>query len=124
MVLSGVATASDKDMFYKDWRLDKPFAHGFIVGISLGVAESEPANWNEALELEPSGIPSGLLPYILDHKVIPFRLGVTYALFFWVCFIASFVYRFSNRELYGRYISLVLAEKDNEYREKLLTTSQ
>jgi len=118
---SGASSASESPQFYKDWRLDKPFVHGFFVGISFGIIESQPEQWGLAGALEPSGIPSGMLPYILKHKVIPFRIGLFSALGFWLYLFVSVAYRYLNRRLYMQYISKVLMEKDDEYRKKLLS---
>jgi hypothetical protein len=114
--------AADDNIFYKDWRLEKPFTHGLLVGLSFEWVESVPKEWNKAHPLEPAGIPSGMLKYIVEHKVIPFNLGRGLGLFFWLFLTLSFVYRYRHRAAWHQYHYLRHMAEDEAYRKSLFDT--
>ena len=105
--------------FYKDWRLNRPYLHGLLVGFSLGVIESTPKQWKEAGPLEPSGIPSGLVDYIVKHSRMAFWLGVISAVLLYLYFILSCIYRYRFNVAHARFHYYKLMAKDNEYRKTL-----
>ncbi|GAA5132724.1 hypothetical protein [Thalassotalea piscium] len=106
-------------IYYKDWRLDRPFLHGLSVSLSLGLLESQRSNWQEAGPLEPSGVPSGMVEYIVKHSKVAFIMGITVGVIFYLYIALSIFYRIRNKELHARFHFLRLLDQDDVYRKSL-----
>lgn len=66
----------DNVIWVKDWRLEKPFVHGFIGAITLNQFGLFPEQWTQAQENEPNGMAPGAVSILERNKTIPFALGV------------------------------------------------
>jgi hypothetical protein len=64
------------DELIKDWRLEKPFVHGFLGGITLNSVSLFPEKWSVAQHIEPNPIMPGTVKYLEQNKVVPFYFGV------------------------------------------------
>ena len=68
--------ASQSDIMYKDWRLERPFLHGFVSALSLNAIPLYPEKYNKAHQLDPAPVPEGMIQYLKSHFKFANYLGV------------------------------------------------
>jgi hypothetical protein len=74
------STIADDELI-KDWRLEKPFVHGFLGGITLNSVSLYPKKWSVAQNIEPNPIMPGTVKYLEQNKVVPFYFGLISGVF-------------------------------------------
>lgn len=86
------------DVKYKDWRLERPFIHGFLGVISLNNVDLFPTTWTVAEPNEPNALALGSVQILEQHKQIPFLLGMLFGLFsLSICLVGTYrIYKFRH----------------------------
>lgn len=89
--------SQDNTKWVKDWRLEKPFIHGFIGAISLNQFELFPEHWTPAQANEPNPLAPGSVEILEHNKTIPFTLGIVtgsaFILLIMIALYRSYKYR-------------------------------
>tara|TARA_B110000211_G_scaffold188405_1_gene214253 strand:- start:27642 stop:27995 length:354 start_codon:yes stop_codon:yes gene_type:complete len=101
----------DDVIWVKDWRLEKPFVHGFIGAISLNQVSLFPEEWTQAQKNEPNGMAPGAVAILERNKTIPFVLGVITGGIF-LLLISLAIYRSYKYRHVVRYFKKAMAEHD------------
>jgi hypothetical protein len=70
------STAKEEVEWVKDWRLEKPFFHGFIGAITFNQVKLFPKEWVLAESNEPNGLAPGSVEILEKNKKVPFTFGV------------------------------------------------
>lgn len=85
----------------KDWRLEKPFFHGFIGAITLNQFELFPRTWKKADKNEPNAMAPGSVWVLEKNKKIPFYIGMfsggVFVLLILLGIYRSYIYRYAIR---------------------------
>ncbi|MGK2231366.1 MAG: hypothetical protein ACI92O_000524 [Colwellia sp.] len=85
-------------VWVKDWRLEKPFLHGFIGAITLNQFKLFPESWKQAEKNEPNAMGPGAVNILERNKKIPFGMGIFFGLAFiliiCLALFQSYKYRF------------------------------
>ena len=93
LLFTPITSASE---MVSDWRLNKPFIHGFASSITMGYVDPFPEQWRVAEPHDHSSVPKATVPYIEQHKKIPFYLGFTLGVAFWMFTLTGACLRFSH----------------------------
>lgn len=79
-----------------DWRLTSPYKHGLLVSLSLGTIQSDLSELKVNQPGEYFGFPIGTLPYLAEHRKIPFSLGLITGGLLYLSLILGLYGRFRN----------------------------
>ena len=67
----------------RDWRLERPFMHGYVGVLSLNQIVLFPDEWDRAYEFEHNALAPGQVKLLEANKGFPFYLGITTGLGTW-----------------------------------------
>jgi hypothetical protein len=89
-----VFAQNEQNVFYSDWRLDRPFVAGLVTGLTFGYQTLKPASFQVADKLQHYSVASGLVEILYQQTLFSRYLGVFFGVLFWIYFLGSFLYRY------------------------------
>lgn len=107
LLIFSCSLQAQEEKWVSDWRLEKPFIHGLISGISLNTFKLTPQNYKHAKPNEPNVIAFGMVSHIKENNLFTkntgFICGISLVLFILLGSIIRFRLRFVISHFNQRY---------------------